>query len=68
MVVSKDIAREKYRKGIQDIGGPSKYFECGRKADTGPAIEVAKCLQAAKTTKAASAEEWADRWAKRMYG
>ncbi len=68
MVVSRELAKERYRKGIDDIGGPSKYYECGKKAETGPAIEVAKCLQAAKTTKAATAADWAENWAKRMYG
>jgi len=66
MVVSREIGTEKYRKGIERIGGASKYYECGAKAETGPAIEVAKCLQAAKKTK--TTEDFVSAWASRMYG
>jgi len=66
MVVSKEIAIEKYRAGIERIGGADKYYECGKKAETGPAIEVAKCLQAAKRAK--TTEDFVNAWAKRMFG
>ena len=66
MVKSRDVAKANYLEGIRRIGGAAKYYECGKKAETGPAIEVAKCLQAAK--KELSEEDWAEKWAKRMYG
>ena len=66
MVVSRDIAEAKYKSGIERIGGASKYYECGKKAETGPAIEVAKCLQAAKRAK--TTEDFVRAWATRMYG
>ena len=66
MVVSRDIAAEKYRRGIDRIGGADKYYECGKKAETGPAIEVAKCLQAAKRAK--TTEDFVSAWVSRMYG
>ena len=66
MVKSREIGVEKYRSGIERIGGASKYYECGSKADTGPAIEVAKCLQAAKKKK--TTEDFVSAWSKAMYG
>jgi len=66
MVVSRDIAEKKYREGIERIGGAKTYYECGKKAETGPAIEVAKCLQAAKRAK--STEDFVKAWVSRMYG
>jgi len=66
MVKSADIAKENYRRGIEKIGGAAKYYECGAKADTGPAIEVAKCLQAAK--RARTTEDFVSAWGQRMYG
>lgn len=66
MVKSVEIAKENYRRGIDRIGGAPKYYECGKKAETGPAIEVAKCLQAAK--RARSTEDFVSAWAARMYG
>jgi len=66
VVVSEDIAVEKYRSGIERIGGAAKYYECGEKAERGPAIEVAKCLQAAK--KAKTTEDFVSAWAERMFG
>jgi len=65
-VKSRDVAKANYLEGIRAIGGATKYYECGRKAREGPAIEVAKCLRAAKKT--LSEEDWAEKWAKRMYG
>lgn len=66
MVVSRTIAVEKYRSGINRIGGADKYYECGKKAEEGPAIEVAKCLQAAKRAK--TTEDFVTAWASRMFG
>ena len=66
MVVSRDIAVAKYKGGIERIGGAAKYYECGKKAETGPAIEVAKCLQAAKRAK--TTEDFVNAWAARMFG
>jgi len=66
MVVSREIAEKKYREGIERIGGAEKYYECGRKAETGPAIEVAKCLAAAKRAK--TTEDFVKAWVSRMYG
>jgi len=66
MVVSRDIAEKNYREGIERIGGAAKYYECGKKAETGPAIEVAKCLQAAK--KAKTTEDFVRAWVSRVYG
>jgi len=66
MVVSRDIGVAKYRAGIERIGGAAKYYECGKKAETGPAIEVAKCLQAAKRAK--TTEDFVNAWAARMFG
>jgi len=66
MVVSRDIAAGKYKSGIERIGGASKYYECGKKAESGPAIEVAKCLQAAKRAK--TTEDFVSAWVTRMYG
>jgi len=66
MVVSRDIAVAKYRKGIERIGGAAKYYECGKEAETKPAIEVAKCLQAAKTKK--TTDDFVAAWSLRMYG
>jgi hypothetical protein len=67
MTVSADVAKENYRTGIEGIGGAAKYVECGRQADSGPAINVAKCLEAAKKS-ALSTEAMVARWAKRMFG
>jgi len=50
----------------REQGGASKYYECGKKAETGPAIEVAKCLQAAKRAK--TTEDFVRAWVSRMYG
>lgn len=66
MVASREIGVANYKDGINRIGGAAKYYECGKKAETGPAIEVAKCLQEAK--KRRTTEDWASTWAKRMYG
>lgn len=66
MVVSREIAAEKYRIGITRIGGAAKYYECGEKAASGPAIEVAKCLEAAK--KRRTTEDFVEAWVRRMYG
>jgi len=66
MVKSRDVAKTNYLDGIRAIGGASVYYECGRLADNGPAIKVAECLQAKK--RAVSEEQWAEKWAKRMYG
>jgi len=66
MVVSADIGTANYKAGIERIGGASKYYECGKKAETGPAIEVAKCLQAAKRAK--TTEDFVSAWRRRMYG
>lgn len=66
MVKTRDIASSKYKAGIERIGGASKYYECGAKADTGPAIEVAKCLEAAKKSK--TTEDFVNAWVKAMYG
>jgi len=66
MVVSREIGEKNYREGIERIGGASKYYECGKKAETGPAIEVAKCLQAAKRAK--TTEDFVRAWVSRMYG
>ena len=65
-VASAEIAVENYKRGIESIGGASKYYECGAKAKTGPAIEVAKCLKEAKARR--TTKDWASKWAKRMYG
>jgi hypothetical protein len=67
MTVSPDVAKENYRKGIEGVGGAAKYVECGRQADTGPAINVAKCLEAAKKA-ALTTEAMVSRWASRMFG
>ena len=66
MVKSRDIAKKNYLDGVKAIGGASAYYECGKLADTGPAIKVAECLQAKK--KAVSEDKWAEKWATRMYG
>jgi len=66
MVKTADVATENYRRGIEGIGGASKYYECGAKADVGPAIEVAKCLEAAR--KAKTTEDFVSAWRRRMYG
>ena len=65
-VASKDVAKEAYISGIRAIGGAKKYYECGKLAKTGPAIQVAECLHAAKEE--LTEEDWADKWAERMYG
>jgi len=66
MVKTKDVAKKNYLNGIKAIGGAAAYYECGKKAETGPAIAVAECLQAKR--KAITEEKWADKWADRMYG
>ena len=66
MVKTADIGSSNYSAGIEGIGGAAKYFECGAKADTGPAIEVAKCLEAARKSKTTS--DFVAKWKKRMYG
>jgi len=57
---------EAYVAGVQRIGGPPKYYECGKKADIGPAIEVAKCLEAARIAKTMA--DWADAYARKVFG
>jgi len=66
MVKTADIATSNYKAGIERIGGAAKYYECGAKADVGPAIEVAKCLQAAKRAK--TTEDFVSAWRRRMFG
>jgi len=66
MVKTVDIGTENYRSGIERIGGASKYYECGKKAESGPAIEVAKCLEAARKSK--TTEDFVSAWRRRMYG
>jgi len=66
MVVSREIAEAKYRAGIERIGGAAKYYECGKLAENGPAIQVAQCLQAAKRAK--TTDDFVRAWVSRMYG
>jgi len=66
MVKSREKVVEAYRDGVTRIGGAAKYYECGSKADVGPAIEVAKCLEAAK--KAKTTEDFVAAYAKAMFG
>lgn len=67
MVKTADVGTANYRYGIETkMGGASKYYECGAKADSGPAIEVAKCLEAAR--KSRTTEDFVAAWKKKMYG
>ena len=65
-VASREVAKANYLRGIKAIGGAAKYYECGALAARGPAIQVAKCLKEAKAK--LTEEEWAEKWADRMYG
>jgi len=66
MVKSRDVAKRNYLNKIRELGGAKAYYDCGKLAETGPAIKVAECLQGLK--KARSEEDWAKAWEKRMYG
>ena len=66
MVKTREIVVKKYKRGIERIGGAPKYYECGKEAEKGPAINVAKCLQAAKRSK--TTEDFVNAYEEAMFG
>ena len=57
-VLPADKAAEKYRKAIQQRGGPDAWYECGDKYTTGGIQAVAECMKSLK--KKRTLDDWVD--------